>query len=160
MAQTHCSARKAQNYPSRIDLSMHSLQNRWRHSMTVRVFRMIPTSRRTTHFLHLLWPYKLRQKQKFHLPDVLRVPRQIGHCISLRMSDRHTLIYLRQQINSLCKLSILHPQISIGRCIRATIVTIICDHLIHLSSPLAMDAPWTAAELQDSWQYHVLQVRH
>jgi hypothetical protein len=35
------------NYPSRIDLSMHSLQNRCRHSITVRVFRIIPTQLKT-----------------------------------------------------------------------------------------------------------------
>lgn len=29
-------------YPIRIDLSMHSLQKRWRHSITVRVFLIIP----------------------------------------------------------------------------------------------------------------------
>jgi len=36
-------------YPSRMDLSMHSLQNRCRHSITVLVFRMMPISIRWFH---------------------------------------------------------------------------------------------------------------
>jgi hypothetical protein len=36
-------------YPSRMDLSMHSLQNRCRHSITVLVFRMMPSSIRWFH---------------------------------------------------------------------------------------------------------------
>lgn len=49
------------NYPSLIDLSMHSLQNRCRHSITVRVFRIIPTQLKTYsqqarfHLVHTIW---------------------------------------------------------------------------------------------------------
>lgn len=37
-------------YPSRMDLSMHSLQKRCKHSITVRVFRMIPSHKSGNQF--------------------------------------------------------------------------------------------------------------
>lgn len=42
-------------YPSRIDLSMHSLQKRCRHSITVRVFRMIPIHMKTKKLMFFLF---------------------------------------------------------------------------------------------------------
>jgi len=94
-----------------MDLSIHCLQNRWRHSITVRVFRMTPTQIKTKkkQLLRYMFQYLCNRftcsydKKIYPWDNIWRlltlIPRQMGHCVSFQRSGRWISTYLHQKRN-------------------------------------------------------------